>query len=980
MLESELQELYNELFAYRREMACKFDADTRLIVVNEAYAKAMNMHADQLIGEKFIDLIPEEEHQEVLSHLRALTEKSPERTYEHKVILQDGTEKWQQWYDRAIFDSEGRLKYFISLGRDITQRKLLELEIEHRNRFQAILADLAIRLINLPVKEFDSAMDDVLSIVGIYTQMEFALVNFRDPEGKVIKRYQWTEHKNEKQQLFEKGALLSEIEEVTSELGAQTVYVEDIAALAASNPFRNRLQKHGLKSLIAAPLIKEGKIAGSICFFTISESRFVSDTELRLLKLLAELILNVETRRTYENRLIDAWNEAESANDAKTQFLANISHEIRTPLNGVLGMADLILGTNLDDRQQKYANVLTSSGESLKYIINDLLDMNKLAGEKLTLDRSVFRLGDVISEVTELNKPKAEKKGLAFDVEIHQADPGIILRGAKLRFKQILMNLVGNAVKFTEKGGVRIECTASESRTNAGAVKVLCRVTDTGIGIENKNLEKLFKPFSQVDQSTRRKYGGTGLGLHISKTIAEQLGGEIGTESIPGIRTTFWFYVFFEKVSLQEARKLPGFIAAESENKTDVLLAGFEPDTVRLFQRDIELLQLNSQAFEGIDEAKAFLDGARQQANPGFIFMDFSRTGTDALVFTDELKNDFNHMNRKVVLIASPGDEVDMAWIEAHDIHQILIRPVSISKLMEAVVRDGLSRSTAPAESPRVSGKADKQKPAPQRKTATDKTQGKIRVLIAEDNPVNQELISVIMHELNVPFDIVNNGFEAVEAVKLNQYDIILMDCQMPEMDGFDATRAIRAMDDPKKSTVPIIAVTAHVISGYKTKCENAGMNGYISKPYSVKDLQSAIFGQKPESAVLQGDDFRALKIIDYERYINRFGNDTELCSRILIRFVEETEKQAAMLAGLWGRRDYNQLYDQVHSIKGASANIDAERMFSAAQKLSAAIERRQDAVIPKRIERLQNEFQRLRKKLEETQYRVSETQQGGQN
>ncbi|AXJ00292.1 hypothetical protein CYPRO_1022 [Cyclonatronum proteinivorum] len=966
MLENELQGLYNELFEYRKEMACKFDAETKLIVVNEAYAKAMNTTADELIGRKFLDLIPPQEHDKVLSHLRALTEKSPERTYEHKVVLKDGAEKWQQWYDRAVFDDNGELQYFISLGRDITKRKMLELEIEDRNRFQSILADLAIRLINLPVKEFDNAIDDVLSIVGIYTEMEYAFVLFNDPKGGSFKRYYWTEHKNAGIRLQKMKEVFQSLEKISVQFEKETIYEDDILENSASNPLKTELSKLGVRSVITTPLHQEKRVSGFVCFFTQERVRVFSDMEVRLLKILAELISNVETRRSYENKLIEAWNQAESANEAKTQFLANMSHEIRTPLNGMLGMAGLLQATKLDERQQKYANVISSSGESLRYIINDLLDLNKLRGEKLSLDRSVFRLDDVISEVSELLKIEADKKNLAYDVEIHEEKPGLVLKGAKLRFKQVLTNLVSNAIKFTSKGGVRIECTATAVSKNAAEYKVLCRVTDTGIGIKKEDFGKLFKPFSQIDPSTSRSYGGTGLGLHISKTIVDQLGGEIRIESVPGIRTTASFYVFFKEVSRKVAEKVHGMLPEESKKKFDVLLVAFPSETVRLLQRDLELLQLSSYTVTEITQAKSLLDELTAENAPGTVMIDYSSVGYKAISFTDELKNDLRHLDRKVVLVANEQDEPDKSWIEEHDIHMILTRPVKIGDLIQTFFDEKQTHI------PLTVSAGDSSFTKPEKKESTRKKHA-VNVLIAEDNPVNQELISVIMHDIDTPFDIVNNGREAVEAVKLQNYDLVLMDCQMPEMDGFEATRTIRKLEDPKKRAIPIIAVTAHVVAGYQQKCQQAGMNGYISKPYSITDLRAAIFGEDPRDVVLQENSFRALQIINYPRYKQRFGHDTDLCSRILMRFTEETAFQMEELDKLWSERSYQKLFDLVHSIKGASANIDAERMYSAARKLSAAIERRQTEFIPKKIDRLKNEFVRLQKQLHKTNYSVAE-------
>lgn len=959
-LETELQGLYSELFGYRNEMACKFDTETRLIVVNDAYAQAMNATVTELIGKKFIDLIPREEHNKVLSHLRALTEKYPERTYEHKVILSDGTEKWQQWYDRAIFDEAGKLKYFISLGRDITAAKILELEIDQRNRFQAILTDLAIRLINLPVSEFDAAMEDVLSIVGIYIRMEFAFVNFRDETGRITRSNHWNEHSKDSGQLAEMGHVLAAMEELTLKHTDQSTYVEDIQNLPDNNPLKVRLNSFGVKTLVSSPLVQEKKIIGNVTFFTLNEVRLISDMEIRLLKVLAELISNVETRRFYEKKLIEARNEAESANEAKTQFLANMSHEIRTPLNGMLGMTSLLLGTMLDERQKQYVNVLNSSGESLRYIINDLLDMNKFGGNRLSLDRSVFRLWDVISEVSELLKTEADQKKLAYDVEIQGDKTGLVLRGAKLRFKQVLTNLLSNAIKFTSKGGVRIECAVSQPSGAGDKVKVTCRVTDTGIGIGQQDFSKLFKPFSQVDPSTSRKYGGTGLGLHISKTIVEQLGGEIGIESEPGIRTTAWFYVFFDIVSQQEAVTDHGLLPRETQKSQHILLAAFPAETVHSLQRDFELLQLSSYALPTIEQTKAHLKQLKARHHPQFIFIDYSTTGLQALELTDELKNDFNHLNRMVVLVANPEDEPRQDWIVQHDIYRIILRPLTIEKLIEVVFSVSEGRAELNLTLPKAMQKKSlaainagdlKFPPKPPKRK---------KVLIAEDNAVNQELISVIMEELNTACKIVSNGLEALRAVKENDYDLILMDCQMPEMDGFDASRAIRALDDPKKSQIPIIAVTAHVIEGYQQKCKAAGMNGYISKPYSIKYLKAAIDNPETTAAVLHQEDFRALKIIDYERYLRRFGNDAEICSQILVRFAEETRSQLTQMSRLWDERSYDRLFDLVHSIKGASANIDAERMFSAALKLSVSIERRQLKMIPKRMERLQHEFNRL--------------------
>ncbi len=601
----------------------------------------------------------------------------------------------------------------------------------------------------------------------------------------------------------------------------------------------NILTPRGITSRLDAPIRTKEGLAGVVSIEHIGPSREWAPDEQQFAQALANfmaLVLEAARRRESEDALAVAKTAAEDATKAKAEFLANMSHEIRTPMNGVIGMTDILARTPLSQTQRHYVDTIHNSGDTLLTLINDILDFSKIEAGKLEIQATAIDLRDVVESTVEQLAERAQRKGLQLLAEYDPSVPNAVI-GDPIRIRQILTNLLGNAIKFTQQGDVRVQVTVDPQQTGeAGPLIVKFAVTDTGAGISPEGQAKLFQSFSQVDGSSTRVHGGTGLGLSICKQLSELMGGAIGVQSVIGQGSTFWVSLPLPAQAAPSELSTPQpaltglrICAAVSHLPTRQLLTrylstwGIVP---RLADTESEFLEqvMNELATEG-GRVIALIDDT---------FTDM----TD-IQLLQTLQSDSALAHAGILRLVPFIRRADVEQDPAFGLIPFVTKPLCYNALHQALFNLYNNKPAASLQSITTS--------SPVLRLAG-------KVLLGEDNPVNQEIALLMLQDLGCSVTVAQNGREVVDHTLKTRYDIILMDCQMPEMDGFEATRLIRERErttgnSESRPAIPIIALTAHATPGDREHCLAAGMSDYLSKPFNLERLQHVLASWLPSSA-----------------------------------------------------------------------------------------------------------------------------------
>jgi PAS domain S-box-containing protein len=630
---------------------------------------------------------------------------------------------------------------------------------------------------------------------------------------------------------------------------------------------------------------------------------------------LVALYEDISDRKAAEEAMRAARDLAERVARARSAFLANMSHEIRTPMNAVLGFVELVLDTELAPEQRRALELVRTSSEALLTILNDILDYSKIEAEHLELESIPFDLPKVVHATATLLAVRAREKHLELTVDVPPDVPQMV-RGDPTRVRQVLMNLIGNAIKFTEEGEVDVSASVIQRDGDRAAVQF--RVRDTGIGISQEQLGTIFQEFTQADASMTRRYGGTGLGLAISRRLVALMGGELAVTSEVGQGSEFGFALTFPLEAAQAAARATVSLGGRR------LLVVDDNETNRRILRD--MLGAEGMAVHEASRADTGMEALRRASRAGapydLAILDAQMPDQDGFELATAVRADRALAATRLLILTSAGQRGDGERCRQLGIQAYLTKPIARADLVEAVGTVLAGTASAPGEVDLVT------------RHSIAEWRHALRILLAEDNPVNQQVATAMLLKRGHQVDVVSNGREAVDAVAQEGYDVVLMDIQMPGMDGFEATEKIRAL--PQGRTLPIIALTAHALSGERERCLERGMSGYLAKPFKAHDLFAAVEGRGAQPADTAAAPSPAVDLAAFRRTMEEAGA-AEAVDGILETFVATLPRRLEALVTAARGTEAEPLQRAAHAFKSAAGTIGAGHLAALLEDMERA-------------------------------------------
>ncbi|MGQ9608791.1 MAG: PAS domain S-box protein [bacterium] len=908
----ESEEKYRTLLESANDAIFSVDLDHKFIFMNKRAAQKMNGTPEDFMGKRLQDVFPDDIANKFIENISKVIDTRKSHVFESAEIL-FGKKYWCDVNAQPIIDNSGNIKSILFISRDISKLK------ESEEKIQQETSKLNAMISNMEEGVVFANADDIIVEANPYF-CKFLNTKRDDIIGKSI----WDLH-----------------------VGSALISISEKIKKFKSNPdseqFSIQRAIMGKQLIMRMQPIYRNDMYDGVLLNVIDVTELV-DAKREAEEMTDALISALEAEKKLSYQLEMAIQALEEANKAKSEFLANMSHEIRTPMSGIIGMTELALETKLTKEQREYLELVKESADSLLRILNDILDFSKIEAGKFELDLSEFNLRETIESAIDALIIKARQKGLDLICYIKQDVPDLLI-GDSGRLRQIILNLVDNAIKFTERG--EIVFTAEVDSQTEKDICIHFSVKDTGIGIPQDKLKSIFEAFNQVDKSTTRKYGGTGLGLSISSKLVNMMKGKIWVESELGIGSTFHFTAVFE-IHKDQKNKIP----AQNIDlcHISVLIIDDNYADRRVLQEMLNSWNIKSSLADSGALGLKMLREAKASGKPfDLVILDAMMPEMDGFSVAENIHNDPSISDVKVIMLTSMGRQGDLSRAKELGAEMYLVKPVRRSEIFNMLIKlfnienqnglsDGKFKVTLDKNIENVSAK----------------------VLLVEDNPVNQRLAVKLLEKHGFNVSIANNGIEVLDIIKKEKFDIILMDVQMPKMDGFVTTTEIRRMEENTYEHIPIIAMTAHALKGDREKCLSMGMDDYISKPIKSSELLETIKKWlKPKKVDIDKEILS--KMLDIDNALKRLDNDLELFNELISIFINDTADRINELKSAANHNDISALERIAHSIKGSASNIGAIEVSNAAKNLEYTVKDKEIIRADDYIKELEEAFERLK-------------------